>query len=177
MASAAGKSLLFGHARAQTAGTPPAAAVPAGSAIGSPAGTRTIPGDVLPPLDLPWGGTANLNAAQSTPWWQPRVVPPQGAPNILLIMTDDVGFGAPGTFGGGTLRKLSLRVDPPVLTEADKMKLMHRALPRLPGGAVADRARKRYAYSASAGCARSTCPAAARPRSKVAEGNSSKIDL
>ncbi len=29
-----------------------------------------------------------------------RVVPPKGAPNILLIMTDDVGFSAPSTFGG-----------------------------------------------------------------------------
>jgi len=29
-----------------------------------------------------------------------RVVPPKGAPNILLIMTDDVGFAAPSTFGG-----------------------------------------------------------------------------
>ena len=28
------------------------------------------------------------------------MVPPKGAPNVLLIMTDDVGFGAPGTFGG-----------------------------------------------------------------------------
>jgi arylsulfatase len=28
------------------------------------------------------------------------VVPPKGAPNILLILTDDVGFGAPSTFGG-----------------------------------------------------------------------------
>ena len=27
-------------------------------------------------------------------------MPPKGAPNILLIMTDDVGFGAPSTFGG-----------------------------------------------------------------------------
>ena len=27
-------------------------------------------------------------------------MPPKGAPNVLLIMTDDVGFGAPGTFGG-----------------------------------------------------------------------------
>ena len=26
--------------------------------------------------------------------------PPKGAPNILLIMTDDVGFAAPSTFGG-----------------------------------------------------------------------------
>ena len=29
-----------------------------------------------------------------------KVVPPKGAPNILLIMTDDVGFAAPSTFGG-----------------------------------------------------------------------------
>ena len=36
----------------------------------------------------------------STPYWQPRVVPPKGAPNILLILTDDVGFAAPSTFGG-----------------------------------------------------------------------------
>ncbi len=28
------------------------------------------------------------------------MVPPKGAPNVLLIMTDDVGFGAPSTFGG-----------------------------------------------------------------------------
>ncbi|HMD09434.1 MAG TPA: arylsulfatase [Candidatus Acidoferrum sp.] len=28
------------------------------------------------------------------------MVPPKGAPNVLLIITDDVGFGAPSTFGG-----------------------------------------------------------------------------
>jgi arylsulfatase A-like enzyme len=33
-------------------------------------------------------------------WWPPRVVPPKGAPNILLIMTDDQGYGVSGTFGG-----------------------------------------------------------------------------
>jgi arylsulfatase A-like enzyme len=27
-------------------------------------------------------------------------VPPKGAPNVLLIMTDDAGFGVPSTFGG-----------------------------------------------------------------------------
>jgi hypothetical protein len=27
-------------------------------------------------------------------------VPPKGAPNVLLIMTDDVGYSAPSTFGG-----------------------------------------------------------------------------
>src|SRR4029078_8386861 len=42
----------------------------------------------------------SLNALQSKPAWPARVVPPQGAPNILLIITDDVGFAAPSTFGG-----------------------------------------------------------------------------
>jgi arylsulfatase len=26
---------------------------------------------------------------ESKPWWPPRVVPLKGAPNVLLIMTDD----------------------------------------------------------------------------------------
>src|SRR6185369_9591640 len=45
-------------------------------------------------------GVIKENAAQSKAWWAPRVVPPAKAPNVLLIMTDDCGFGAPGTFGG-----------------------------------------------------------------------------
>ena len=42
----------------------------------------------------------NEKASDSKAWWAPRVVPPKGAPNVLLIMTDDQGFGAPSTFGG-----------------------------------------------------------------------------
>jgi arylsulfatase A-like enzyme len=67
---------------------------------GSPSATKSIQGQVLPPPAPPFGGEINLNAAQSKTWWPPRIVPPEGAPNILLIMTDDVGFGAPSTFGG-----------------------------------------------------------------------------
>jgi arylsulfatase A-like enzyme len=67
---------------------------------GSPAATTTIDGKQLPPPDPKFGGVIKENAANSTAWWPPRVVPPKGAPNVLLIMTDDVGFGAPGTFGG-----------------------------------------------------------------------------
>src|SRR3546814_9173228 len=37
---------------------------------------------------------------QSTPVWSQLVKAPQDAPNILLVMTDDVGFGASSTFGG-----------------------------------------------------------------------------
>ena len=40
------------------------------------------------------------DALQSKPWWAPRIVPPKGAPNVLLIITDDAGFGVPSTFGG-----------------------------------------------------------------------------
>jgi arylsulfatase A-like enzyme len=67
---------------------------------GSPGGTTTIDGKQLPPPDPKFGGVINEKASESQAWWAPRVVPPKGAPNVLLIMTDDVGFGAPGTFGG-----------------------------------------------------------------------------
>ena len=69
-------------------------------APGSPNATTTIDGRYLPPPPQKFQGEINLNAAQSKPAWPARVVPPKGAPNILLIMTDDVGFGAPSTFGG-----------------------------------------------------------------------------
>ena len=67
---------------------------------GSPGATTTIDGRYLPPPPPPFGGAVSPNAAQSTPSWPALVVPPKGAPNILLIMTDDVGFAAPSTFGG-----------------------------------------------------------------------------
>jgi hypothetical protein len=67
---------------------------------GSPSATTTLSGEQLPPPDPKFGGVIKENAAESKPWWAPRVVPPKGAPNVLLIMTDDVGFGAPSTFGG-----------------------------------------------------------------------------
>ncbi len=67
---------------------------------GSPDATTTIDGRYLPPPPQPFRGRVELNAAQSAPAWPMRVVPPKGAPNVLLIMTDDVGFSAPSTFGG-----------------------------------------------------------------------------
>ncbi len=67
---------------------------------GSPDATTTIDGRYLPPPPQKFQGEINLNAAQSKPAWPARVVPPKGAPNILLVMTDDVGFAAPSTFGG-----------------------------------------------------------------------------
>ena len=73
----------------QTSGTP-----------GSPGATTTISGKQIPPPDPKFGGVIKEDALRSKAWWAPRIVPPNGAPNILLIMTDDAGFGVPGTFGG-----------------------------------------------------------------------------
>ena len=82
--------LAIGSAAAQgTTGTP-----------GAPSATNTITGDQLPAPDPQFGGVIKDDALQSRPWWAPRIVPPKDAPNILLIMTDDAGFGVPSTFGG-----------------------------------------------------------------------------
>ena len=67
---------------------------------GSAGATTTITGKQLPPPDPKFGGVIKDGALQSKPWWAPRVVPPKGAPNVLLIITDDAGFGVPSTFGG-----------------------------------------------------------------------------
>ena len=71
-----------------------------GGTPGSPSATITVNGDQLPSPPQKFGGKIERNAAQSTPYWPARIEPPKGAPNVLLIITDDVGFGAPGTFGG-----------------------------------------------------------------------------
>src|SRR5271163_4071488 len=78
----------------------PAAAQQTTGEPGSPSATTTIDGKQIPPPPPKFGGVINQSAAESKPWWPPRVVPPKGAPNVLLIMTDDQGYGVSGTFGG-----------------------------------------------------------------------------
>ncbi|QDU15320.1 Arylsulfatase [Gimesia maris] len=68
--------------------------------IGYPSATTTIDGKQLPAPAPKFGGVIKDNALQSKEWWAPRIVPPKESPNILLIMTDDAGFGVPSTFGG-----------------------------------------------------------------------------
>ena len=67
---------------------------------GSPSATTTIPGNQLPAPPEPFGGVIKETAKDSTPFWPETIVPPKGAPNVLLIMTDDQGYGVSGTFGG-----------------------------------------------------------------------------
>ena len=67
---------------------------------GSPSATTTIDGKQLPPPPTKFGGVIKEDAKDSKSYWPPTVVPPKGAPNVLLIMTDDQGYGVSGTFGG-----------------------------------------------------------------------------
>ncbi|MBS0593033.1 MAG: sulfatase-like hydrolase/transferase, partial [Proteobacteria bacterium] len=80
--------------------TLPAAAQQVTGTAGAPDATTTIPGNQLPAPAPKFGGVIKDGALQSKPWWAPRIVPPKGAPNVLLIITDDAGFGVPSTFGG-----------------------------------------------------------------------------
>jgi len=67
---------------------------------GAPSATTTVDGNYVPNQPSKFGGEINLDAKGSKTWWPPNIVPPKGAPNVLLIMTDDQGYGITSTFGG-----------------------------------------------------------------------------
>ena len=94
-------AVIFGLAGLLTAAAPqPASAQQVTGVLGSPDATTTISNKQLPAPDPKFGGVIKNDALQSKYWWAPRIVPPKQAPNVLLIITDDAGFGVPSTFGG-----------------------------------------------------------------------------
>jgi arylsulfatase len=56
----------------------------------------------LPIPDLAYTGTVTYDATDPDTYYPPirRLMPPEGAPNVLVILVDDVGFGASSAFGG-----------------------------------------------------------------------------
>jgi len=59
--------------------------------------------DVLPFPGPPMGGTVGRTMQESVHKWRERVRHlPEDAPNILIVMLDDAGFGQASTFGGET---------------------------------------------------------------------------
>ncbi len=72
-------------------------------------GTATV----LPAPPAPFQGTINLRAKDSQSDFPQPIQSPAGAPNVLLVLLDDVGFGATSVFGGPcqtpTLQKLADR--------------------------------------------------------------------
>src|SRR4051794_36102768 len=60
------------------------------------------PAESLPRPDFRFKGQVGRTYQDSDPPTFPDVVrPPKGAPNVLLILLDDVGFGQFSVFGGG----------------------------------------------------------------------------
>ena len=76
--------------------------------------------DVLPFPDPPMGGKVGPTMQESVHKW--REAPsrlPEDAPNILIVMLDDAGFGQPDTFGG--------EIHTPALQRVQEMGLTYNA--------------------------------------------------
>jgi len=84
-------------------------------AMGKFAQDRTV----LPIPDRNFGGTAGRTIDQSVSDWSmiPGPKAPDGAPNVLVVLIDDAGFGGPDTFGGG--------ISTPTLTRVQQMGLTY----------------------------------------------------
>ncbi len=46
-----------------------------------------------------FGGRIGRDWRDSEPWWPPEPTPPEGAPNVVLMVLDDVGFAQLGCYG------------------------------------------------------------------------------
>ena len=74
--------------------------VVAAIALPSSAQTRSTQ-SAQPPLQIPgFAGKIDRDPRKSTPAWPSVVTAPKGAPNVVLILVDDVGFSTTSTFGG-----------------------------------------------------------------------------
>src|ERR1700744_6304361 len=72
-----------------------------GGALGQSASRRSWADAAVLPYPAPdFHGVIGRTTADSKPDFPQPVQAPKGAPNVLLIVTDDVGFGAASTFGG-----------------------------------------------------------------------------
>ena len=58
------------------------------------------PPTILPPEESPFAGVIGQTYRDSVPDWPRRSVPPSGAPNVLVILMDDLGFGQLSCYGG-----------------------------------------------------------------------------
>ena len=69
--------------------------------------------EVLPKPEPPFKGTIGQTVKESKADYPKPLEAPAGAPNVLIIILDDVGFGHAATFGGAvatpTLDRLAAR--------------------------------------------------------------------
>jgi len=89
------------------------------AALAEAAGKFSPDRTVLPIPDRSFGGTTGRTIEASVPDWTiiPGPKPPDEAPNILVVLIDDAGFGNPDTFGGP--------ISTPALTRVQQMGLTY----------------------------------------------------
>ena len=46
-----------------------------------------------------WGGRVGKTVEESTSWWPPTPTPSSDAPNVIVVLLDDMGFSDIGPFG------------------------------------------------------------------------------
>src|SRR5262249_50734502 len=85
---------------ARPLGTLLVVAVAAVASIATPGTARAATPEVLPQPEPAFQGTIGRTLRDSKSDFPKGVEAPAGAPNVLLVLTDDVGFGASSTFGG-----------------------------------------------------------------------------
>ncbi len=71
-----------------------------GLALASVAAQAQQATQVLPRPPEPFAGRIAPDKAQSTPAWPKQVKAAEGAPNVVVVLLDDVGFAQSSTFGG-----------------------------------------------------------------------------
>lgn len=69
-------------------------------ALAAPSGARTMDRTSLPIPEPEYPRSTVLDARDATPPPRFEVKAPDGAPNVLLILLDDMGFSQPSTYGG-----------------------------------------------------------------------------
>lgn len=72
-----------------------------GKAVFFPPGTSDTTKVTPNPTNAPFKGKIGPTIEESEPYWPPIARAPKGAPNVLYIVLDDVGFGHLGCYGGG----------------------------------------------------------------------------
>src|SRR5262245_11434607 len=100
------RGLLLGGTAAVTASALGATALPKVAQAqqvqpgGNAPATAQLDRSKLPMPEPPFGGRIGRTYQDSPGEWPKLPAPPDGAPNVVIILLDDVGFGQVSTYGG-----------------------------------------------------------------------------